>query len=236
MARNKSSLAKGIFLLVTFVVLFAVILMPVFGQGRNGLEYSDELFNKLSKGSSYFIPEVREGVAPLADSQVSVTVSLKKPENAGKAVGLLQKAGLTASVQDGKVVYSGNLGTVLNRVIKDSDDLYHDDAQKLTDFYGMDGMAAAKLWFEVLSGSIKPLQKQKMNKEANAINLVLQKALEPGYNFYGIPAESVSSKAGALIGLLVFYVVYTLWYGFGIFELFEGIGLSMKKSKSKAEV
>ena len=25
--------------------------------------------------------------------------------------------------------------------------------------------------------------------------------------------------------MLVFYVVYTLWYGYGVFELFEGLGL-----------
>jgi hypothetical protein len=36
-------------------------------------------------------------------------------------------------------------------------------------------------------------------------------------------------------GFLIFYVVYTLWYGFAIFELFEGIGLTMKKS-AKQEV
>jgi hypothetical protein len=34
----------------------------------------------------------------------------------------------------------------------------------------------------------------------------------------------------------VFYVVYTLWWGFAIFFIFEGIGLSMTKAKVKKEV
>jgi hypothetical protein len=36
--------------------------------------------------------------------------------------------------------------------------------------------------------------------------------------------------------LLVFYVAYTMWWGFAIFYIFEGIGLSMKKAKVKKEV
>jgi hypothetical protein len=36
--------------------------------------------------------------------------------------------------------------------------------------------------------------------------------------------------------LLVFYIAYTMWWGFSIFFFFEGIGLSMKKAKVKKEV
>ena len=40
---------------------------------------------------------------------------------------------------------------------------------------------------------------------------------------------------GVMVGLLLFYVLYTVWYGFAIFELFDGVGLTMKKSKIKQE-
>jgi hypothetical protein len=40
-------------------------------------------------------------------------------------------------------------------------------------------------------------------------------------------------KAGIMTGLLVFYVLYTMWWGFAIFYLFEGVGLTMKKAKIK---
>jgi hypothetical protein len=39
-----------------------------------------------------------------------------------------------------------------------------------------------------------------------------------------------------MTGLLLFYVMYTMWWGFAIFFLFEGFGLTMKKSKIKKEV
>ena len=48
----------GASLAVTFVGVLALIFSPVFGDGMNGLVYADDMFNKLSKGSSYFIPKV----------------------------------------------------------------------------------------------------------------------------------------------------------------------------------
>ncbi len=236
MAGNANHTVKGLALLGSFVIVFIMIFMPWYGNGQNGLEFSDDLFNKLSKGSSYFIPGIRQSVAKFEGTEISATVSLKKPENAAKTVDIMQKAGLTAEVKEGKLVYAGKMGAIFSRVLQDSDDLYNNDAAKVGAFYGIDGREAVKLWHEALYASVKALQKQKKVEEASAINLVLLKGIEPGYNFYGIPAESVGSKAFTLIGLLAFYVIYTLWYGFGVFELFEGMGLSMKKSKAKKEV
>ena len=44
-----------------------------------------------------------------------------------------------------------------------------------------------------------------------------------------------ASIAGMLSGLLVFYVFYTMWWGYAIFYMFEGFGLTMKKAKVKKE-
>ena len=65
---------------------------------------------------------------------------------------------------------------------------------------------------------------------------VTKKAVETAHNFYGIEAQKVTEKAGLMTGLLVFYVVYTMWWGFAIFYLFEGLGLTMKKAKVKKEI
>jgi hypothetical protein len=46
----------------------------------------------------------------------------------------------------------------------------------------------------------------------------------------------VRDYAGMLTFMLVFYVAYTMWYGYGIFELFAGMGLGMGKPVSKKEV
>jgi hypothetical protein len=65
---------------------------------------------------------------------------------------------------------------------------------------------------------------------------VTKKAIEASYNFYGVEAVQVKEKAGLMTFLLVFYVAYTLWWGFAIFFIFEGIGLTMSKAKVKKEV
>ena len=64
----------------------------------------------------------------------------------------------------------------------------------------------------------------------------MKKAVEPAYNYYGVVAEKVIDKAVIMTGLLVFYVAYTMWWGFAIFYMFDGIGLTMKKAKVKKEV
>jgi len=71
---------------------------------------------------------------------------------------------------------------------------------------------------------------------AQAAADVMKKAVEPAFNFYTIEAQQVSEKAGIMTGLLVFYVIYTMWWGFAIFYMFDGIGLTMKKAKVKKEV
>ena len=82
----------------------------------------------------------------------------------------------------------------------------------------------------------KELKKEKLIAEANMISDVKKKAVETAYNFYGIAPEKVSDRVGIMTALLVFYVIYTMWYGFAIFYIFEGVGLSMKKAKVKKEV
>jgi len=62
---------------------------------------------------------------------------------------------------------------------------------------------------------------------------VVKKGIEVGYNFYGIASEKASKKAGALAFSLIFYVFYTVWWGFSIFFLFEGFGLVMEAGKKE---
>ena len=95
---------------------------------------------------------------------------------------------------------------------------------------------ALKTWWLSFDKLNTALKKQKKFKEAKVIGEVQKRALEPGYNFFGVIPSSVGDYAGLLIFMLVFYVVYTLWYGYGIFEVFEGVGLGMGKAAHKEEV
>lgn len=93
----KRPFLRGSFLLISFLVLFGVLLTPIMrdesGNHLTGLQYADSVFNELSKGSSYFIPGVRDNIKTVAGKQVTVSVKLKKPDLAPVAVQVLQKAG-----------------------------------------------------------------------------------------------------------------------------------------------
>ena len=232
---DKKLFGKGLLLMASFIVVFILIFSPVFPGGVNGLDFSDDLFNKLSKGSSYFIPTVAKSVKAFDGKQVNVEVKMKSPEDVKTAMLLLAKAGAKGEAKGDTIVVTADLGAVLGKVVADADILYKDETDKLTAAYGMDGKAAMKGWWTLLSAMIKPLQKIKLIEEANVVNAVNQKAIEPAYNFAGIPAENILTKIPTVAGLLIFYVIYTMWYGYAIFDMFGGMGLSMSKSKIKKE-
>ena len=228
---EKGPLVRGSILLISFLVLFCVLLTPIMrdekGNHLTGLQYADNVFNELSKGSSYFIPSVREHVKTVEKVNVKVTVTMKKAELAETAVQVLTKAGMTASADGAKVSYEGNLAAMLNAATTDADSLYHNDAATVSARYdGTHALKAAAAWWYVLSPSIKELQKQRLIAEAQVVDQVLRRAVEP---------VKVSDHIWLMSGMLIFYVIYTLWYGFAIFELFEGVGLAMTKSKVKQE-
>ena len=232
---DKKLFGKGFLLMLSFIAVFILIFSPVFPGGVNGLHFSDDLFNKLSKGSSYFIPEVAQNVKKFEGKQISVEVKPKSPVDLALAQTILAKAGAQGEVKGDMLLVTGDLGRMLGKVVSDADLLYKDDAKTLTDAYGMDGKAAMKGWWTLLNAMIKPLQKVKQIEEANIVNAVNQKAIEPAYNFAGIPAENILTKIPTVAGLLIFYVIYTMWYGYAIFDMFGGMGLSMSKSKIKKE-
>lgn len=238
--RNKKSFTKGLLLLISFIALFVVILMPIFklesGKSVTGLDYADDLFNRLSKGSSYFIPAVEERVKALAGTEVSYTVTIKKADLIPLIVEILQKTGAEASATDNKVSVKGDLGTILMSAVYTSDKMYFNDGAAVSKEYSnVSPLAVTTAWWQFLNPSIKELQKQGKIGDASVVDAVLRRAVETGHNFYTVEATKVSQNILIMTSLLVFYVLYTMWYGFAIFELFDGIGLTMKKSKIKQE-
>lgn len=238
---EKGPFIRGSLLLISFLVLFAVLLMPIMrdesGNHLTGLQYADNVFNELSKGSSYFIPGVRESVKKVDGKMIQLTVTLKKADLAPLAVVLLQKAGAADAVANGaKVSFKGDLGMLLTSATDDADLLYHNNADAVARKYaGEPALKVAAAWWYLLSPSIKELQKQRLIGEAQVVDQVLRRAIEPGNNFYSVIPAKVAEHIWLMSAMLIFYVLYTLWYGFAIFEIFEGIGLAMTKSKVKQE-
>jgi len=78
MAVDKKHLSMGLTLLISFIGVLILIFAPIYGEGMNGLEYSDELFNKLAKGSAYFIPKVTKDIEKFKGKPFDVTIECKK--------------------------------------------------------------------------------------------------------------------------------------------------------------
>jgi hypothetical protein len=234
--RHNQTFRLGAFLAVTFLGLLAIIFSPVFG-GKNGLQYSDALFNKLAKGSSYFVPELSEAVKPMDAKEFGgVDIKLENADQVSRAVKILMAAGAQVGSQGTDVKISGNLGKTLGEVLKDSTAMYYNKGGEIKSKYGIDEKDVMSTWWAVLNKVAKEFQKTKKVEEASAIIEVMRKGIEPAYNFYEVEPQKVSEKAFTVLGLLVFYVMYTMWWGYAIFFLFDGLGLSMKKARVKKEV
>ena len=247
---SKKTLGVGIALALSFLVALFLIFSPIFGDGKNGLVFADDLFNKLSKGSSYFIPKVAKENEKFMGKMFSVSIKVSKPEDKpGDAEKRAERAaklfavnpGAKAEVIGSQLKIEGDLGLVLKAALEDSDVMFKNEGDKIKAKYEAamatdDIKQIFRQWNNVLPKINKEFAKEKKIEEANIVSAVTKKAVETAYNYYGVEAQKVSDKAVLMTGLLIFYVIYTMWWGFAIFYIFDGIGLTMSKSKVKKEV
>ncbi len=232
--RNKKPFNLGVVLAITFLGVLLLIFSPLF-SGKSGLQFADDSFNKLAKGSSYFIPKVSKTVEKFVGKPLSVNITLEKAEDVEGTVKVLTTAGALATASGTELTVQGDLGVILQSALKDADSMFHNDGKTVSDRYGYDEKHVLKNWWQALTKIDKALKKEKLIAEAKAVSEVTKKAIEPGYNFYKVEGQKVIDHAGMMTGLLVFYVAYTMWWGYAIFYMFEGIGLTMKKAKVKKE-
>ncbi|QWR78017.1 hypothetical protein [Candidatus Magnetomonas plexicatena] len=233
-SERKTSLIKGMTLAISFVIVLFVVFLPIMGNGKNALQFADDLFNKLSKGSSYFIPVISKASEKFMGKEFSVVVTMEKDAEA--AVFVLNKNGAKTELSGNKLNITGDLGALIQAILLDADAMFKNDGGKVSAKYGVNEQSVLKTWWNILKRMDDRMKKDGKIEEAELVSKTMKKGVEVAYNFYGIESQKVLDKAGIMTGLLVFYVTYTLWWGFAIYFLFEGIGLSMKKSKVKQEV
>jgi hypothetical protein len=232
---HKGEFTKGMILTVSFLVVLVIIYSPVF-KGKNGLEAADDLFNSIAKGSTYYIPDVIQKNEPFMGKDFNVTLAMENADMASKTALLFSTAGADADQAGAELSIRGDLGKTLAAALQDADNMFNNRGSLLADKYGYDPKEAMFNWWQAFKLMDKAFKKQKRFKEAKFVSEVQTKAVETGYNFFGIAPEPASKRAGIMSFALVFYVVYTLWWGFAIFYLFEGWGLRMEASKQKKEV
>ncbi len=226
---DKMKFRAGAGMLAVFAVLLAVMFSPVFG-GKNGPQYLDELYNSLSKGSAYFIPDLEEESSHYIGTSVGVTLIMESEEQADQTALLYREAGAEVLTSGTQLEVSGDLGGVLLRSLDDADAMYHNDGEAVEARYGTDdGLRVLFGWWTSFEGIEKALQDQGLNDEAEAMSSVRERAVEPAYNYFGIEPQSIGSRIGIVIASLLFYVAYTVWYGFALMFVVEGLGLKIRQ-------
>ena len=227
MIAHKKEFYGGFGLLVVFFVILFIIFSPVF-NGQNGMEYLDDLYNSISKGSANYIPKVKKETDTFKGNTVNMALKMADENQAQQTAMLFTNAGATAEVSGAQLNVSGDLGNILTNCIEDSKSMYNNDGATVSNKYGYNERQVLYNWHTALKAADKDLKKQKLFKEAKTVALVIKKVVETSYNYYTIEPQKITDKMGIVIFSLVFYVGYTLWYGFAILFMFEGWGLRLE--------
>ncbi|PID40456.1 MAG: hypothetical protein CR984_03120, partial [Proteobacteria bacterium] len=206
---------------------FFAIFMPLFG-GQNGLEYLDNLYNSISKGSADYIESVREDVQQIQTPDLTINLTMPSEVQAQQTVPLFIKAGAHVDRKGAQLTVTGNIINILDHCLNDARHMYDNDGPAISEKYGYDEKAVLYNWWSALKAMDFDLKQQKRFKVAQVADQVNQKAVETSYNYYGIKGQKITDRLGIVIFSLLFYVVYTLWYGFGIMYLFEGWGMQLE--------
>ncbi len=227
MIANNKEFFSGIGMMSLFLVVLGLFFAPIFENGTNGLAYMDRLYNSISKGSVNYMSEVSAKAKAQQGKEIDVTLSI--PDGYAEIMpALLTSGGLTATVENDKVHVVGDLGVMLSAVAADCEDMYYNRGDVVSERRGMKPRVAMYTWWMSLKNLDKQLKKQKMFSAASDVLYVINRGIEPTYNYYGIAPQSIMDKIGVVTFSLIFYVVYTLWYGFAILFMFEGWGLKLE--------
>jgi len=226
MIENKKEFYGGSALLVIFFIILIILFCPII-KGHNALEYLDFLYNSISKGSAYYIPKIKKESDKFKGNVVSVNLTMADKKQAEQTAGLFEAGGAEVTITGDNLKVSGDLGKILENCLEDADAIYSNDGKKVSGKYGYDERQVLFNWWKSFKGMDKDLKNQKKFKEAKVIALVVKKAVESSYNYYKIEPQKIGDRFGVILFSLVFYVVYTLWYGFAIMFMFEGWGLKL---------
>jgi len=231
MASTAQLKTQGLLLLASFFAILVAIFMPLFpgtgGQKVNGLDYLDNFFNQLSKSSAYYIPEQVKKAEKYNGQQFTTSLKMKTADEAAVTAKLFAANKITAVAEGDKVKVNGDFGAMIAIMLKDADLMYKNDGKALNTKYGVDERQTVYSWFLALAAMEKDMTKAGQFEQAKFVKNCMSKAIEPAYNYYQVEAKPVKEEIVLLIAALAFYVIYTMWYGFGLLFLFEGLGIKL---------
>jgi hypothetical protein len=214
-------------MMVAFLIVLFVMFMPVFG-GHNALNYFDSLYNSISKGSAYYVPDLKKKVEKLPAKSITVTLNMKDEAEAKTVGNLLMKSGAMVNVTGAQLKVSGEMNAIMKNALEDADSLFHNRGESVKTRYQIDERLAGYGWWVGLKAIIKDLNRQRLFAEAKQLAELNKKAVECAYNYYGIEPQNIGDQWFIVFFSLAFYVIYTVWYGYSILFMFEGWGLKLE--------
>ncbi len=227
MIENKKEFFSGLAMMAGFTAVLILFFSPVF-KGHNGLDYLDNLYNSISKGSAYYIPQLREKIEAADLQRIKATLNLGTKKQAEQAALLFKAAGAETTVVEGTLKVSGDLNLILLNSLEDADAMYHNKGTEVSDKYGYNERRVLYNWWKSFKEMEKDMKRQRDFKAADSIALVVKKGLETSYNYYQIEPQKITDRLGMVTFSLLFYVVYTMWYGFAFMFIFEGWGMKLE--------
>lgn len=234
----KKPFYRGVLLLIGFAIVFIIFMQPLFtvdGEKLTGLQYSDQVFNELSKGSSDFLYMAENASQAMKNHVIHVAFSQADNSLEKLQARLLKNANAQEmQITDHKMAFTVNLGTLLAQATSDARLLFFNEEDRLFAKYaGINPLEIAKAWWLLLSLIERQLQIHNQQPESAAINTVIRRAIEPGNNYFGIPGMKISENIGLISAFLLFYILYTVWYGFAVYEIFAGLGLMTSRAEEE---
>ncbi|MBF0103767.1 MAG: hypothetical protein HQM16_00440 [Deltaproteobacteria bacterium] len=227
---NKKTFYTGFFMAVVFVCVLVGMFMPLF-EGKNAFESADDLFNSLSKGSTYYIPGVEKEVRAMGHQPIT---SEQKTTDTADTLKVLTTNNIQVVPSGDKISVTGNLDDIISVALGDADLMFKNDGDAIVKKYGIpEAKRVVYIWWHVLTGLEKSLEKAERFKEAAMTKKAKARGIEVAYNFFAINSQDISQKWGILLFSLIFYVCYTLWWGYAIFYLVDGVGLKLKPGMKK---
>jgi len=224
---SRRDLIWGVVLMLGFAVVLISLFLPIY-QGHTPLNYMDQLYNTISKGSVYYIDQLQVDARKYQGAAVEMTWKAGSTPQAERLVHLLNRSGSRAVLEGTEVRVSGDLGAMLNAILADADAMFRNDGSQVRDRYGLAEKQVLYDWWTFLKTIDRQLTRDKRFEEARFTNVVMTKAVECSFNYYGIEAGNIRAQAYLVIFSLAFYVVYTIWFGYAILFMLKGFGLKLE--------
>lgn len=233
--RDKRKFWIGGIGLIIFFVLFA-FWSTLMIDHKAALEWADDLFNQLAKSSAYQIPLALKKAKGFEGILVDLSVNLTWPDADKKVTKIMATNGIDAyAIGDGRVRIKSDLGLLSQAAITDAGLLFGGRERELQDKYGLSGREVIYYWWTTFDDLVRRYVQLNRPSEADFTKFMMTRVLEPSYNFVGIRPRDISENVSTVVLLLAFYILFTIWYGFSIMYLFEGIGITATKAAEKRE-